>query len=230
LFTQGDRISLKLLSEDEQPKSLDDRLADVIAVYNKNPVDGITVQRDAADRRKIIRSQDGNALRRDATKDSILNFLQTIDDPQTWLLAHDLKVEWGKKAPEGAVSQPIAGAPVAFEALKNRLPQPCDGMNVNDLRVVISRDALDIARMSTGRRWTSCMTKGDVNYHYVPHEIEAGTLVAYLVHKDDKQIEYPLMRVLLKPFRNKQGETILVPNRVYPTKMTGNSSTQAAAA
>lgn len=39
------------------------------------------------------------------------------------------------------------------------------------------------------------------NRRYLPNEVKTGTHVAYLVHKDDKEIRNPVARVALKPYR-----------------------------
>ena len=80
--------------------------------------------------------------------------------------------------------------------------------------------------MSTGQRWRSCMAADGKNYHFVPADIEAGSLVAYVVHADDVDARYPLMRQLIKPFRNDAGETILVPAKIYGGEGQENSLTR----
>jgi hypothetical protein len=71
------------------------------------------------------------------------------------------------------------------------------------LMVVISRHPYDIAGMSTGRDWSSCMNL-DIgkNSKYVPIDIKNGTIIAYLVYASDKNIEHPIGRVLIKPYFN----------------------------
>jgi hypothetical protein len=67
--------------------------------------------------------------------------------------------------------------------------------------VVISRHPYDIAAMSTDRGWTSCMNIRDGgNRHFIPIEIKAGTIIAYLIDKNDKNINDASARVLIKPF------------------------------
>lgn len=74
----------------------------------------------------------------------------------------------------------------------------------SDLMVVISRHPYDIAGMSTGRGWRSCTNLEDgVNKHYVIKDVKHGTLIAYLVKADDKNIEKPLARVRLYRFERK---------------------------
>ncbi|GAB5388544.1 MAG: hypothetical protein Alpg2KO_15120 [Alphaproteobacteria bacterium] len=81
--------------------------------------------------------------------------------------------------------------------------------------VVISRDPYDIARMSTGRGWKSCMKQGHPFYRFAQLDAQIGTLVTYLISKDDPHILDPQSRVLLKPHENSDGERILVPGVLY---------------
>lgn len=70
-----------------------------------------------------------------------------------------------------------------------------------DSMVIISRHPHDVAGMSTDRGWTSCMNiRSGVNRHYVLDDVQAGTLIAYLVRKEDTNIKKPSARVLIKPF------------------------------
>lgn len=64
------------------------------------------------------------------------------------------------------------------------------------LFVVISRHPYDIAGMSTGRGWSSCTNlKDGSNRTYVKKDVKYGTLVAYLIKADDKNINKPVGRV-----------------------------------
>lgn len=69
------------------------------------------------------------------------------------------------------------------------------------LYVVISRHPYDIAGMSTGRGWESCMDihKGEFN-EYVLSSIINGALIAYTVNKNDLNITNPINRLLIKPY------------------------------
>ena len=72
-----------------------------------------------------------------------------------------------------------------------------------DKLVVISRHPYDISSQSTGRGWTSCMNLIDgSNNNYVLEDIKEGTLIAYLIKADDKNITNPISRILIKPFVN----------------------------
>jgi Ran GTPase-activating protein (RanGAP) involved in mRNA processing and transport len=243
LFNGKDRIKLKLLTAGEEVLGLDDRLRAVIAEYNdKHPDDTVKLQdpnHPTQHNNKII-WQSGSKNE----SPSITKFLRNttkVNSAEAWVLADDLEVAWlvektakekTKKSQEPASapeptteSTPSAKKTIPFAELEKNEKQAVDGMNWDDLEVVISRAPIDIAGMSTGRRWTSCMAKGREHHNFVPKEIAAGTLVAYLAHREDKNLRYPLMRVLLKPFRDENNDTILVPNHVYPKQhdVPGNS-------
>jgi hypothetical protein len=73
---------------------------------------------------------------------------------------------------------------------------------------VVSRHPYDVAGMSTDRGWTSCQdleTGGQCRY--VPEDVRAGTLVAYMINKDDVNINNPVGRILLKPYINDKNQT-----------------------
>lgn len=79
--------------------------------------------------------------------------------------------------------------------------------NAHNLAVTISRNPYDVAAMSTGQGWTSCMdlkkrgSEKDEDYtDSLIHDINKGTHVAYLHNKDDINLEHPLARIALKPF------------------------------
>lgn len=84
--------------------------------------------------------------------------------------------------------------------------------------VVISTSPLAIAGCSTGTNWTSCMNlyTGSQN-HFLRHDSEHGTHVAYLVpHDDEGALKYgepdkPIGRVSLRPFHSESGDTIFRP-------------------
>jgi hypothetical protein len=95
-----------------------------------------------------------------------------------------------------------------------------------DLLIVISRHPYDIAGMSTDRGWASCMALGDKlpgrkrtspgGYsEYVKKDIEAGTLIAYLISNKDRNINNPLSRVLLKPYKSDDGSIAYNVGEVY---------------
>lgn len=101
--------------------------------------------------------------------------------------------------------------------------------------VCISRHPYDIAGMSTDRRWRSCMSLGDKEsyipaggmQYYIEEDIREGTLVAYLIYADDKNINDPLARILIKPYVNVEdpSDILLIPE---PTIYSDNSLSPAA--
>lgn len=81
--------------------------------------------------------------------------------------------------------------------------------------VVISRHPYDIMGMSFDRGWTSCMNLEDgSNRSYLTKDIKAGTIVAYVVKDNDKNINSPIARIAIKPYVNKT-HSILVPSQMY---------------
>jgi hypothetical protein len=95
-----------------------------------------------------------------------------------------------------------------------------------DLLIVISRHPYDIAGMSTDRGWASCMTlpdklpgrkkspKGEFSA-FVKRDIEAGTLIAYLISNKDRNINNPLSRVLLNPYKSDDGSITYNAGKIY---------------
>lgn len=75
--------------------------------------------------------------------------------------------------------------------------------------ITISRHPIDVAGMSTGRKWdaSSCMRIGTdgtttentgTNRHYIKADMNHGTLAAYVHDNEDTNLENPNSRVLLK--------------------------------
>ncbi len=71
---------------------------------------------------------------------------------------------------------------------------------IGNMLIVISKDPMDIARMSTNRAWPSCMAADREKFPYVSRDIERGTLIAYMVSENDPYINYPFARILIKPY------------------------------
>jgi len=85
-----------------------------------------------------------------------------------------------------------------------------------DLMIVISRHPYDIAGMSTDRGWDSCMNLyTGMNKKFVKQDIVKGTIIAYLVSVRDKNINNPLARVLIKPYKSQQKDTTYFAGTVY---------------
>jgi hypothetical protein len=91
-----------------------------------------------------------------------------------------------------------------------------------DLILAISRHPHDVAGMTSGgQSWEneSCMNfSSGLERHYLKKDVQHGTHIAYLINRDDKEIQKPLARIALKPFENAddESERILRPeHRVY---------------
>lgn len=93
----------------------------------------------------------------------------------------------------------------------------------SELEVVVSMNSHDIASMSTGRGWTSCMNlKSGGHKRDVYCEVARGGFVAYLVRKGDREIEKPIARVHIRRFDSKSGRSVAVPEEtVYGTEKPG---------
>lgn len=71
----------------------------------------------------------------------------------------------------------------------------------NNKLIVFSNHPYDIAGMSTGRSWSSCMNLYDgVNKNFVSNDIQEGTFIFYIIYKDDLNIKNPIGRGLVKPY------------------------------
>lgn len=105
----------------------------------------------------------------------------------------------------GNAKDPETGKPLAdfFSNDPIRLGKNItSAINSNNLWIVISNHAYDIAGMSANRDWTSCMNiLGGDNRQYVKYDIKYGTLIAYIIDKKDTNIEHPYGRVLIKPYK-----------------------------
>lgn len=73
---------------------------------------------------------------------------------------------------------------------------------------VISKNPHDLASMSTGRGWTSCMNLATgSNKATVWCELKNGGFVAYLIRANDKDIQKPLARILIRRFDRRKKST-----------------------
>lgn len=100
---------------------------------------------------------------------------------------------------------------------------PARSKKEGDLMIVISQNPHDVASMSTGRSWESCMTLGSGGHHQdVYCEVARGGLVAYLINKNDKNITNPYARIHIRRFDSKNGHSIAVPEKsVYGNDVQG---------
>ncbi len=94
--------------------------------------------------------------------------------------------------------------------------------------IVVSQDPHDVAQMSTGRQWTSCMNLGDggeapgIHHEDIFCEVQNGGLVAYLIRADDTEIEDPLARIHIRRFDNRSGKSVAIPEKsVYGNEIKG---------
>lgn len=87
-------------------------------------------------------------------------------------------------------------------------------------KLIVTRSKEGVAGMSTDKGWESCMNLSDgCNRHYVPKDLEHGTLTAYLVKSGDEQkLDNPIGRVNLKPFHSSDDHIIMRPEKsIYGT-------------
>jgi hypothetical protein len=100
-----------------------------------------------------------------------------------------------------------------------------EGSKEDNYIVVISRHPYDIAGMSTDRGWTSCMNLDTgSNRIYVPLEIKAGSLVAYVTKATDPDLKNPTGRLMIKPFVNVMDQNSVdfgIESQVYGTAVPG---------
>jgi hypothetical protein len=99
----------------------------------------------------------------------------------------------------------------------------------SSMLVVISRHPYDIAGMSTDRGWTSCMNlKSGSNRRYVAWDVKLGSVIAYLINPEDKNIEKPIGRIMIKPFFNPEDKKQVafgMEDTVYGTSTPGFKET-----
>jgi 2'-5' RNA ligase len=109
------------------------------------------------------------------------------------------------------------GAPESLKRTYENDPNRTGSGSMDGHHIVITRHPHHVAAMSTGTHWKSCMTMGGQGEeegsesHHLESDIKYGTHVAYLVHKNDTNIERPLGRVAIKPFVNSDGKRALRP-------------------
>lgn len=84
--------------------------------------------------------------------------------------------------------------------------------------VVISRHPYDIIGMSFDRGWTSCMNVKEGGFRKaLKADVKYGTLVAYLLKNNDRNINNPIARIALRPAFNRAGQVALMAGPVYGT-------------
>ncbi len=98
----------------------------------------------------------------------------------------------------------------APQSIKQSFAQdPSRQQQKDDMTVVISHHPYDVAGMTSGEQpWSeqSCMNyHNGVNKHFLPVDVKEGTHAAYLIDKEDEDIEHPYARIALKPFHAQDG-------------------------
>jgi hypothetical protein len=91
------------------------------------------------------------------------------------------------------------------------------GTKQSNRMVVISRHPYDIAGASTDRGWTSCQNLSD-RMCKIGGDIKAGSLVAYLINSNDKNINHPSARIMIKPFTDGKEIALGIQDEIYGEK------------
>lgn len=98
----------------------------------------------------------------------------------------------------------------AYQKYTTRKSQANEPTRAKEFYIVISRHPYDLAGMSTGRGWRSCMNIEDgINRRFVKCDVQQGTFIAYLVNNDDLNINRPVGRVLIKPYYHEDDGALL---------------------
>ena len=93
-----------------------------------------------------------------------------------------------------------------------------DATNMGSKIIVFSKHPYDIAGMTYGRSWPSCMHLiTGLRKEFVKVDIEKGTVIAYLTTPNDTNLENVLGRVLIKPYANIKDDNDFI---LYPEHKT----------
>jgi len=124
----------------------------------------------------------------------------------------------------GSLLQKTGATPDVVNAFQNDPARAASKASTGGLQIVLSRHPHDIAGASTDRGWNSCMRmpededdEGGMFNHYLQHDVEQGSVAAYLTKAGDHEAKHPLSRIMLKPWENvddtqiKGDKTILRP-------------------
>lgn len=94
--------------------------------------------------------------------------------------------------------------------------------------IVISKHPYDIYGASTNRRWTSCIQWPSGDYsHVLKQEVKYKSMIAYLIFENDKNIEAPIARIMIRPHKNidrDKDSVYYLPGTVYGTWNNNYSS------
>jgi hypothetical protein len=88
-----------------------------------------------------------------------------------------------------------------------------EDFNTSNQVIVITRDKYEVAEVSTNKKWSSCLNLGGgwtgldelgkaqgENAQPAVRDVAIGSIAAYLVKKDDMNLDDPVARVSMKPF------------------------------
>jgi hypothetical protein len=93
-----------------------------------------------------------------------------------------------------------------------------DATNMGSKIIVFSKHPYDIAGMTFGRSWPSCMHLiTGLRKEFVKVDIAKGTVIAYLTTPNDTNLENVLGRVLIKPYVNIKDDNDFI---LYPEHKT----------
>lgn len=96
---------------------------------------------------------------------------------------------------------------------------------LEDYRIVVSRNPFHIAEASTEQIWRSCLNLESGCYRdRLRNDAEYGSLIAYVVHKDDVMMRHPLMRRMLRLGENNDGDDLSLAFSIDRPYGVGNGS------
>lgn len=151
-------------------------------------------------------------------KDEIIAYLNTIGYKEVYFESGYVIDKYSRKMKIGKVLQKHGNSDLLLKYQKeNKRDRVYD---TSDLIVCISRNAYDIAGCSTGRDWSSCVSIYGGHKKTLYADIKEGTMIAYLIHKDDLNIEKPITRISIRPYEKDDGTRIYIPE----TKMYGEQN------
>lgn len=143
-----------------------------------------------------------------------------------------MKTQRGDKERDMNIGKVLTKAAKTDEKAKELLDQFSNdplrltsNLDAKKLLIVLSNHAYDIAGMSTDRKWTSCMNIiNGSNARWVKEDIKWGTVVAYLVEENDKNINNPLGRILIKPYFDENNAVVYFPEPTVYSPYVGLDS------
>ena len=126
-----------------------------------------------------------------------------ILDYKEGIAERTVKTQQGEKKQKVKIGAILKEEPTLLKSFNERLGG--NKTKESNLLVCISRHPYDIAGMSTNRGWTSCMNlETGCNKKYVEQDVKQGSLIAYLINSDDKNINHPIGRILIMIMENYQ--------------------------